>query len=260
MITGGIDIGSVTTKVVLLKEEKVIARVITSTGAHPALAAEEVLKEALKQVNLSRADIEYIVSTGYGRRSIEFGNQVITEISAAAKGASYSGLSPKERVRTVIDLGGQDSKVISLDEEGKVVDFVMNDRCAAGTGRFLETMTGVLGVNLEELGEWSLKAKVPIQISSICTVFAESEVISLIAQGKSKEDIIAGIHSSIAERICGMLSKVGTREVISFIGGGAKNIGVRKAIEDRLQMKVWIPEEPQFTIALGAALIAQDRK
>ena len=185
MITAGIDIGSVTTKVVLLKEEKVIARVITSTGAHPALAAEEVLKEALKQVNLSRADIEYIVSTGYGRRSIEFGNRVITEISAAAKGASNLG-SPWERVRTVIDLGGQDSKVISLDEETRVTDFVMNDRCAAGTGRFLETMASVLGVNLEELGEWSLKAKTPIQISSICTVFAESEVISLIAQGKSK--------------------------------------------------------------------------
>lgn len=272
MITAGIDIGSVTTKVVVLParrpdeigtlaggdEEKVLAQALVSTGTNPPLAAEKVLDEALKQAGLSKRDIRYIVSTGYGRRSIEFGNRVITEISAAAKGASYSGLSPKERVRTVIDLGGQDSKVISLDEETRIVNFVMNDRCAAGTGRFLETMAGVLGVKLEEIGEWSLKAKTPIQISSICTVFAESEVISLIAQGKSKEDIIAGIHDSIGERICGMVAKVGAREVISFIGGGAKNIGVRKAIEDRLQMKVWIPEEPQFIIALGAALIARE--
>lgn len=259
MITAGIDIGSVTTKVVLLEGQKVIARVITSTGVHPELAAEKVLKEALRKVDLSKADIGCIVSTGYGRRIIKFGNRVITEISAAAKGAGYSSSSSKGKVRTVIDLGGQDSKVISLDEETRVVDFVMNDRCAAGTGRFLETMTAVLGVNLEDLGELSLKAKIPIQISSICTVFAESEVISLIAQGKSKEDIIAGLHNSVAERICGMISKVGAREIICFVGGGAKNIGVKKAIEDKLQMKVWIPKEPQFVIALGAALIAKEK-
>jgi predicted CoA-substrate-specific enzyme activase len=148
--------------------------------------------------------------------------------------------------------------VISLGEKGEVVDFVMNDRCAAGTGRFLETMAAVLGVGLEEMGELSLKSKAPFQISSICTVFAESEVISLIAQGRSKEDIVAGIHASIAERIHGMITRVKAREMISFIGGGAKNIGVKKAVEDKLQMKVWVPQEPQFVIALGAALIARE--
>lgn len=255
----GIDIGSVTTKTIILNEEKRLAQVISPTGAHPRVTAEKVLEEALRQAGLSREDLKYIVSTGYGRRAIEFGNRAITEISAAAKGASYAGLSPPEKVHTVIDLGGQDSKVISLDGEGKVADFVMNDRCAAGTGRFLETMTSVLGVRLEDLGELSLKSKASIQISSICTVFAETEVISLIAQGKSKEDIIAGIHDSTAERLCGMVAKVGgAREVTSFIGGGAKNIGVKKAIEDRLQVKVWIPEEPQIIIALGAALIAKE--
>lgn len=258
MITAGIDIGSVTTKVIILDGERVLGRTICPTGAHPKRAAQKMLEEALGQAGLLRVDIRYIVSTGYGRRSIEFGNRVITEISAAAKGVSYSGLSPKERVRTVIDLGGQDSKVVSIDEEGKVVDFEMNDRCAAGTGRFLETMARVLEIALEDLGERSLKAEIPIQISSICTVFAETEVISLIAQGKSKEDIIAGIHDSIAERICGMVTRVGARKAISFIGGGARNLGVKKAIEDRLGVKIVVPAQPQFVIALGAALIARD--
>lgn len=253
----GIDIGSVTTKVVVLAETKVIARTIAPTGAHPQAVAEKLLEEALKQAGLSMAEIGYIVSTGYGRRTIKFGTRVITEIGAAARGASFLS-SPSGRIHTVIDLGGQDSKVISLGEKGEVVDFVMNDRCAAGTGRFLETMAAVLGVGLEEMGELSLKSKAPFQISSICTVFAESEVISLIAQGRSKEDIVAGIHASIAERIHGMITRVKAREMISFIGGGAKNIGVKKAVEDKLQMKVWVPQEPQFVIALGAALIARE--
>ncbi|MBT9129963.1 MAG: (R)-phenyllactate dehydratase activator [candidate division WS2 bacterium] len=256
-VTAGIDIGSVTTKVVILDEEKMPTSAICPTGAYPKQSAEKVLAEALRQTGLLMTDIGCIISTGYGRRAIEFGNRVITEISAAARGASHLDL-PCGKVRTVIDLGGQDSKAISLDEEGKVVDFVMNDRCAAGTGRFLEVISGVLEVGLEDIGRLSLKSGSPMNISSICTVFAESEVISLIAQGKRKEDIIAGIHSSIAERICGMVSKVGAREVISFIGGGAKNIGVKKAIEDRLQMRMWIPENPQFVIAMGAALIARE--
>ncbi len=256
MITAGIDIGSVTTKVIILGEEKVLARAVCPTGAYPQRAAQEVLEKALEEATLSRVDLGCIVSTGYGRRSIDFGDRVITEISAAGRGASHLG-SPNGVIRTVIDLGGQDSKVISLDEKGKVVDFVMNDRCAAGTGRFLEVISGVLEMRLEDLGKLSLKSESPINISSICTVFAESEVISLIAQGKNKGDIVAGIHNSIAERIYGMLSKIGTKETVSFVGGGAKNIGVKKAIEDKLQIEVYVPDWPQLVIALGAALIAR---
>lgn len=257
MITAGIDIGSVTTKAVILGEEKVLARATCLTGAYPQRAAQEVLEKALGgEATLSRTDIGYIVSTGYGRRSIDFGDRVVTEISAAGRGASYMG-SSNGAVRTVIDLGGQDSKVISLDEEGKVVDFVMNDRCAAGTGRFLEVISGILEMELGDLGKISLGSESPIVISSICTVFAESEVISLIAQAKSKADIIAGVHASIAERIYGMLAKIGTKKTVAFVGGGAKNIGVKKAIEDKLQTEVHIPDWPQLVVALGAALIAQ---
>ncbi|HID93277.1 MAG TPA: 2-hydroxyglutaryl-CoA dehydratase [bacterium (Candidatus Stahlbacteria)] len=273
MITLGVDIGSVTTKVVLLKGDKILALVIRETGAYPKLAAEKALGEALSKASLSKTDIEYIVSTGYGRRAIDFGDRVVTEISACAKGALYTMerilecnsdvvgiVAAKSQtlhsVRTIIDLGGQDTKVISLNENGDIADFVMNDKCAAGTGRFLEVIAQALQVGLEDLGELSLKSKSPIPINSTCTVFAESEVISLIAQGKSKEDIIAGINYSIAERIVGMLRQVGEKETIFFVGGGAKNVGIRKALEDKTGLKVYVPTNPQFVIALGAALIA----
>lgn len=273
MIVAGIDIGSVATKVVILEtqkhrrenrnaeekfvENRLLAQAICPTGANPKLAAKEVLEKALGQANLSRENLEYIVSTGYGRRAIEFGNKTVTEISCCAKGARWIGTSLGE-VRTIVDLGGQDMKVISLEEDGTMADFVMNDKCSAGTGRFLEVMANVLGMGLENLGELSLKSKNPIQINSTCTAFAESEVISLIAQGKNKEDIIAGIHFSIAERIVNMVRQVGEKEVVFFCGGGAKNRGVHKALEDRLDMKVYVPDEPQFIIALGAALIAKE--
>jgi len=257
MIVAGVDIGSVTTKAVILENEKMLSRAISPTGANPKIVAEEVFKKALDHANLSRQDIGYIVSTGYGRRAIEFGNKTVTEISCCARGAQWIGTSLGE-ARTIIDLGGQDMKVISLEEDGTIADFVMNDKCSAGTGRFLEVMADVLGMSLENLGELSLKSKTPIQINSTCTVFAESEVISLIAQGKNKKDIIAGIHSSIASRIVNMVRGVGEKGVVFFCGGGAKNRGMHKALEDRLGMKVYVPQEPQFVIALGAALIAKE--
>lgn len=259
MIVCGIDIGSVATKAVILKDAKILSKTICPTGAYPKSAAEGALGMALNQANLSRQDLEYVISTGYGRRAIEFGNKTVTEISCCARGAQWMG-APSEKVRTIIDLGGQDMKVISLDEDGDIADFVMNDKCSAGTGRFLEVMADVLSISLEDSGELSLKSKNPIQINSTCTVFAESEVISLIAQGKNKEDIIAGIHSSIAGRILNMVRQAGEKEVIFFCGGGAKNRGIHRALEDRLGMKVYVPEGPQFVIALGAALIAQEIK
>lgn len=257
MITAGIDVGSVVTKAVILKDEKILARSLTPTGADPNSAAKLVMKKVLKEANLPRNKIEYIVSTGYGRRAIDFGDRVVTEITANAKGARFLG-SPMGTVRTVIDLGGQDSKVIALDESGDIVNFIMNDKCAAGTGRFLEVMAQVLDIKLEDLGKFSLKSKNPIKINATCTVFAESEVISLIAQRKKKEDILAGLHQTIAKRLAGMVREVGAKEVIFFDGGGAKNIGIKKALEDELGMKVYVPKEPQFVVALGAALIARD--
>lgn len=257
IITAGVDIGAATTKVVILKDKKILAKAITSTKADPNLAAKLVMKEALKQAELSKDDLNYVVSTGTGRRAIEFGDKVITEITANAQGAKFLG-SPLGVIRTIVDLGGQDSKAIALDENGNIINFVMNEKCAAGTGRFLEVMANVLGVKLEDLGKLSLKSKNPVKINATCTVFAESEVISLIAQKRKKEDIIAGLHEAIAKRIAGMVRDAGAREVIFFDGGGAKNVGIQKVLEKELGMKVYVPKEPEFVIALGAALIARE--
>lgn len=257
MIVAGVDIGSVVTKVVILENNQTKSQALNLTGADPKLAAELTLKEALRFANFSLDEIAYTVSTGYGRRAIEFGDKTITEISACAKGALWLG-SPLGKIRTIIDLGGQDTKVISLDEDGGIVDFVMNDKCAAGTGRFLEVIAGALQISLEELGELALISKAPIEISSTCTVFTESEVISLIAQRRNKADIVGGICRSIASRIAGMVREVGEKETIFFNGGGAKNLGIKQALEDELKMQIYVPGEPQFVIAQGAALFVEE--
>lgn len=253
----GIDVGSVTTKVVILKDKEILSQAISLTKADPNLAARSVLVKALKKTGLSEKDLSFIASTGYGRRAIEFGHKVVTEITANARGARFLG-SPFGKIRTIIDLGGQDSKVIRLDEDGEIADFIMNEKCAAGTGRFLEVMARTLDIKLEDLGEFSLKSKNPIRINATCTVFAESEVISLIAQRKKKEDILAGLHQTIAKKIANMARQIGTKEVIFFDGGGAKNIGIKSALERELAMKIYVPPQSQFVIALGAALIASD--
>lgn len=260
MITAGIDIGSCTTKVVVFNTEnqRIISKVVRLTGSQPKVVAEELLKEALIQAEVSRKEVEYIISTGYGRRAIGFSNKTITEISCCAKGVSwYINQNQLTDIHTIIDLGGQDTKIILLDENNEIADFVMNDKCAAGTGRFLEVMADVLGVDADNLGDLSLKSKNPILINSTCTVFAESEVISLIAQGKNKEDIVAGICSSIAERTVSMVRQVGGKGCIFFCGGGAKNEGIKKALEIKLGLKVYVPDEPQFVVAVGAALMAR---
>jgi predicted CoA-substrate-specific enzyme activase len=257
MITAGIDVGAVATKALIFRSGKILAKAVVLTKADPNSAAKLAMEEALDKARLSEEDVKYIVSTGVGRRAIEYGDRVITEITANARGAGFLG-SPLGVIRTIIDLGGQDSKVIALDERGNVINFVMNEKCSAGTGRFLEVMAHALGVKLEDLGKLSLRSKNPVKINATCTVFAETEVISLIAQKKKKEDIIAGLHASIAKRIARMVREVGAREVLFFDGGGAKNMGIKKALEDELGMKVYVPKEPQFVIALGAALIASE--
>jgi len=250
MLVAGVDIGGATAKAVIIKDHKIISYFLSQTGPDVARIAKHVIDEAAKKVFISFDDLEYIGATGYGRISVPFAGKSITEISCHAKGAKWA--IPESKM--VFDIGGQDSKAILVGEEGIVLDFVMNDKCAAGTGRFLEVISSVLEVPLSELGPVSLRADKPCSISSTCTVFAESEVVSLRAQKEKVENIIAGIHKSIAKRVCGMARRIGLKEPIIFTGGVAKNEGVRLAIEEELGMKLLIPDEPQFIGAIGAGL------
>jgi predicted CoA-substrate-specific enzyme activase len=253
MIVAGVDIGAATAKAVILSDNKVISSSIIPTGYSVAKAAEAVTKEALVRTGLSICQLEYVVSTGYGRRAVPFANKALTEIICHAAGVNSLML----QARTIIDIGGQDSKVIGLDDDGNVSNFVMNDKCAAGTGRFLEVMAVVLGVEISEMGTISLLGKEPCQITSTCTVFAESEMVSLRAEGNSRENILAGIHKALAHRIAIMGQSVGFREKVVFTGGVAKNVGIRKALEDEIGLKILVPEEPQIMGALGAAILAK---
>ncbi len=254
MPVAGIDVGSLTAEVVLMDRGEVLHYVIMPTGSNSKAAAEKAIESALKTAGLSRSDIKYIVATGYGRVSIEFADKRVTEITCHGRGAYF--LNPK--VRTVIDIGGQDSKVILLNDEGRVLDFAMNDKCAAGTGRFLEVMAQALEVELSGLADLSDKAKNTVAISSMCTVFAESEVVSLIAQGIPQEDIARGLHQSIADRTAGMVRRVGLEEVVMITGGVAKNRAVVRALSEKLKTEIIVPPEPQIAGALGAALLAEE--
>ncbi len=250
----GIDVGSASAEALILKDGKILAYSILETGANSRKAAEKALEEALKKAGISRAEVGPIVATGYGRISVDFASRQVTEISCYARGINF--LYPE--VRMVIDIGGQDSKAILVGKNGRVLDFVMNDKCAAGTGRFLEVMAKAMEVKVEELGEISLRSRNPAEISSTCTVFAESEVVSLIAKGVPVEDIAAGIHKAIARRVGAMARRIGVVPPVAFAGGVAKNVGVVKALEEELGVKLIVPEEPQIIGALGAALLATE--
>jgi predicted CoA-substrate-specific enzyme activase len=254
MIVAGIDIGSITAETVILQEDRILAYSILPTGANSRSAAERSLAVALREAKIQKEDLLGIVTTGYGRASFPSADKMITEITCHARGAFF--VHPD--TRTVIDIGGQDSKVIRLDGRGRNVDFQMNDKCAAGTGRFLEVMARALEVNLEELGKLSRSAPRTIKISSTCTVFAESEVVSLIAENQPKEVIIRGLHDAIAGRILGLVYRVGIEEGVTLSGGVAKNEGVVRALEERLGINLFVPAEPQIIGALGAALVARD--
>jgi len=254
----GIDIGSVTTKAVVINErEEIVAFSLIPTSYDRQKSGAEAFNLALEKIQKSEKDIKYIVSTGYGRRAFTSADKVLPEIVCHARGTKL--LFPT--VRTIIDIGGQDSKVMQLDEEGRVIRFEMNDKCAAGTGRFLEVLTErILNLPIQELGPLSLKFQNPCTLSSICTVFAESEIISLLSEHKAKEDIAYGMNKAIAKRVIGMgtAGQISYNELIVFSGGVAKNIGVVKAFEEELGKKVVTPEEPQVTAALGAALFAKE--
>lgn len=249
----GIDSGSTSTDVVIIDRDKnIIAQSILPTGAGAAAGADRALDEALAQAGLSRSDINATVTTGYGRTAIKLGDQSITEITCHAKGAYF--LDPS--VRTIIDIGGQDSKVIRLDENGNVTNFVMNDKCAAGTGRFLELMARTLELSLDDMSRLGLEWKEDVTISSMCTVFAESEVVSLIAENRTPADIIHGLNRSVATKTCALCRRVGGEESYMMTGGVSKNRGVVTEIEKILGAKLHISDKAQLNGALGAALFA----
>ena len=248
----GVDIGSTMTKVVIMNRA-VVASVIGPTGPEHRKLANRVMEEALTRASLSFDAITYVVATGYGRINVPFADKQITEISCHARGVSY--LLPG--VRTVIDIGGQDCKAIKL-KEGRVVDFVMNDKCAAGTGRFLEVTAEGLGVKLDDMGRLSLEAKNRVEISSTCTVFAAQEVVSKLSEGVPLPDIIAGLHEAIATRIYAMARRLKIEREVALTGGGAKNIGLVRALEAKLGYPALVPPEPLLTGAIGAALLGKD--
>ena len=248
----GVDIGSTMTKVVIMNRA-VVASVIGPTGPEHRKLANRVMEEALAKARLSFDDITYVVATGYGRINVPFADKQITEISCHARGVSY--LLPE--VRTVIDIGGQDCKAIKLNN-GRAVDFVMNDKCAAGTGRFLEVTAEGLGVKLEDMGRLSLEAKNVVEIGSTCTVFAAQEVVAQLSAGVPLPDIIAGLHEAIATRIYGMVRRLKIEREVAITGGGAKNIGLVRALEAKLGYPVLVPPEPLLTGAIGAALLGED--
>jgi predicted CoA-substrate-specific enzyme activase len=251
----GVDIGSLGTKTVIFADGEILGSSIIRTGINTVENGENGLKEALKNAGLQREALKYIVATGYGRISAPYAQKTITEITCHARGVHY--MHPG--ARTIIDMGGQDCKAIRLDEEGNVTDFAMNDKCAAGTGRFLEVMANVFKVELSDLGPLALKATEVLSVSSTCTVFAESETISLLARGEKPENIIIGIHHAIANRINGMFARVGLENDVFFSGGVAKNTGMRKALEDVMKLKLVEPRyDPQLAGALGASTIAWD--
>ena len=251
----GIDSGSTSTDVVILdKDKKMVTGVILPTGAGAAVGAERALEQALEQAGLARGDIDAIVTTGYGRTAIQDGDKSITEITCHARGAHY--LDPN--VRTVIDIGGQDSKVIRLDENGAVVNFVMNDKCAAGTGRFLEMMARTMEMSLDDMSKAGLHYKEDITISSMCTVFAESEVVSLIAQNKPTDDIVHGLNKAVASKTAALAKRVGGEERYMMTGGVSKNEGLVKTLEEKLGTTLVVSDKAQLCGALGAALFAMD--
>jgi predicted CoA-substrate-specific enzyme activase len=253
MAFAGVDIGAIAAKAVVLEDNQIRGYAILPTGSDVVMVAKKVLQESLNKAGLTEKDLDRIVATGYGRISVPFADEKMTEISCHAKGASW--LIPETRM--VIDIGGQDSKAIRVDEKGNVTNFMMNDKCAAGTGRFLEVMARALELPIDKFGRLSLKSTNPCSISSVCTVFAESEVISLRAEKKAAEDIIAGIHRAVAKRIVAMATPIGIVPPITMTGGVAKNVGQRKALEEELGTKLIVPKEPQIVGALGAALFAQ---
>ncbi len=251
----GVDIGSLSSKCVILKDgHEVRAAEVYNTGTGSD-GPQRVVRSALHQAGLQADEIHYIVATGYGRVIYEEADQEISEIACHAKGALFQ----EPQTRTVIDIGGQDAKAISMGEAGKVLHFEMNEKCAAGTGRFLDVMAQALGYPVTKLALLGQDASEKVEISSTCTVFAESEVISHLTAKKRVEDVVAGIHDSIARRITGLVRRVGLKQKVTMTGGVALNAGVVQALENRLSCRLTIPSYAQLNGALGASIYAYEK-
>ena len=266
MIVAGVDSGAIATKAVIIENKKILASSTIDTGLNPRRGAATVLENALKKNNKKYEDLDYIVATGHGRRAIDFANIAKPEIMACAKGAKLL----HKATRLVIEIGGQGIRVISMNKDGSVDNFTTNDKCSAGTGCFLDAMAFALEVELKDMGNLSETSKKPENVSTKCTIFAESEVVSLVARGKNKEDIIAGLHESVAKKVKSMVRPLMPKDISSggnlgsaadgamvFLAGGvAQNIGVRTALEKTLGVKLFTPKKPQIVTALGAAMMA----
>jgi predicted CoA-substrate-specific enzyme activase len=252
----GVDVGSTQTKAVVLDEDGGIAgRSLIPTGANVVAAAEHAFRLALEGPNIPDTEVGFVVGTGYGRYRVEFGDTQITEIVCHARGAAH--LFP--RTETVLDMGGQDTKAIRIRPGGDVIDFCMNDKCAAGTGRFLQSAAVALEMDLSELGPAALRGRRPVPISTTCTVFAESEVLSWLAKGKKIEDILAGVHRSIASRSIALLRRVGIEGDVTFTGGVTRNPAMVAVLEELLDLRMNVSEESHYIGAIGAALFAHER-
>ena len=258
-IAAGVDVGSTQTKAILLADDgsavKILARAITDTGANVRKAAEQAFEQCCHLAGIAPADVGFVVGTGYGRYKISFGHTQMTEISCHARGAHF--LCPN--TRTVIDMGGQDSKAISVGASGEVLDFVMNDKCAAGTGRFLANAADVMGLRLDEIGPLSLQAKRPVKITTVCTVFVESDILSYLSQGKRGEDILGGVHLAIAKRTMSLARRVAMEPEITMTGGVTRNVGMVRALEEVLGRPLQISPDAHFMGAVGAAVFALEK-
>ncbi len=255
-MVAGVDVGSTQTKAILLDEGRaIVGRALTDTGAHVVRAAERAFATALADAGIDAHDVGYVIGTGYGRYKVTFGDDQVTEISCHAKGASF--VFPG--TRTVLDIGGQDTKAIRIEPGGEVLDFCMNDKCAAGTGRFLTAAADVMELSIDDIGPLALEAQRPIQISNVCTVFVETEILSHVARGRKLPDVLAGVHRAIARRAIGLVRRVGLEPEYTFTGGVSRNPGMRRALEERLGTAPNASEESHYMGAIGAALFAWER-
>jgi predicted CoA-substrate-specific enzyme activase len=251
----GVDVGSTQTKAVVVdEEERIVGRSLLETGSNVIAAAEKAFRAALADGAIDEQDVPFVIGTGYGRYKVTFGNAQVTEISCHARGAArmFPG------TRTVLDMGGQDTKAIRVDGTGQVLDFCMNDKCAAGTGRFLQAASFALEIPLADLGAVALSGTKPVKISNTCTVFAESEILSWLARGKRVEDILMGVHRSMAVRSMALLRRVGVEAEVTFTGGVSRNVGMVAVLNEVLGLTLNVSEESHYMGAVGAALFALD--
>jgi (R)-2-hydroxyacyl-CoA dehydratese activating ATPase len=252
----GVDVGSTQTKALIIDENKtIVGRALLDMETSMVSIAQDAFKAALAEAKITEDQVNYVIGTGYGRYNVSFGNEQVTEISCHARGAVT--LFPA--TRTVIDIGGQDTKAIRVKPDGQVGDFTMNDKCAAGTGRFLGAASYALEMPLSQLGPLALKSQNPVRITTTCTVFAETEIISHLAKGLLPEDVLMGVHQAITSRCVALARRVGIESEVTFTGGVSRNIAIVKLLEQAAGMTVNVSPDGHFCGALGAALFARDR-